>query len=172
MPIDPRIIAKARRVITEKTRALQEKKQFTDSDVANKELVLQMLQFEDSVIKGPIGRSIYEKTTNRFSTSKPEKKINMLVLSKFGFDTSKLSVRTYRTIFKHYYRSPTDFDVDIINAVVYFRENRRNFYTSPKLNINDLLPDLACYTIDETLTTIRELAGTFTKLIVAGFSMS
>lgn len=170
MPIDPRIVAMARVVIAGKTR--EEKKLFTSSDVANKELVLRMLQFEDSIIKGPIGRRIYEKTTNRHTTSQPEKEINMLVLSNFGFDTSKLSVQIYRTIFKHYYRSPIDYDADIMNAVVYFRENRRNFYTSPKLRVGDLLPDSVCYTIDGISTTLQQLAGTFTKLIVAGFSMS
>ena len=52
-----------------------------------------------------------------------EKMINRIVLNYFGFDTSNESVENYRTIFRTYFKSPNDYDVEVINSVHYMREN-------------------------------------------------
>lgn len=81
----------------------------------------------------------------------------------------------YREIFRTYYRGPDDFDEEIVDAVVYFRENRLNFYREPEIEVGSVLPDSRVYRLDNTETSVYKELGTssdFERTIIAGFSMS
>lgn len=105
-------------------------KQFNESDVLNRDLVIQMLEYEDKL--EPI-YILHRKT-----------------LTHFGFTSDTNSVTTYRTILKIYYRSPTDYDTEVINASTYMRNNRCIFYTVPIIEIGDTIPNVKVNTLNNT----------------------
>ena len=108
-----------------------------------------MLNYEEDLTKSDFGQSLYKNTLNRPLVSLTiEKTINRLVLSHFGFDTNDQNVEKYRTIFKTYYKGPTDYDVDVLNAVHYMRENKCVYYKDRVLQIGDKLPNCQLYNLD------------------------
>ncbi len=151
-------------------------KPFTFNDVNNKELVIQMLKYEEDITKGNHGQSLYCNTLNcPLITLNIEKALNRLTLTYFNFDTSDDSVENYRTIFKTYYRSPDDYDEDVLNSVHYMRENKCVYYKNKPLEIGDKIPDCPLYNLDgKTVTTLYDVinknAANYTML--AAFSLS
>lgn len=94
----------------------------------------------------PIGREVYAEFASGTgpgagASLEPEYKIHRLVLRHFGFHTTDDDVEVYRTIFAHYYRSPTDYDKQVMQSVTYFRENKQVFYTTPQPSVGQVLPD-------------------------------
>lgn len=151
-------------------------KPFTEEDVANKQLVVEMLQFEEEFSKSSDGQDMYKNPfNNSFTSIFVEKSINRIVLDKFGFDTSDDSVEMYRTVFRSYYRAPDDYDKDVIDAVHYMRENKCMFYTTPVINVGNMLPDCVIYERDgKTQTTVHEQIKKEDSryTVIAAFSMS
>lgn len=101
--------------------------------------------------------------------------IQRMVLKKFGFDTDDDNVKKYKFIFRKYYKSSTDYDEDIMNAVHYLRENRLLYYTAKRIKINDTLPDVTVCELDgKTKTSIYKIIEQkkYDKTIVAAFSLS
>ena len=148
---------------------------FTMKDVSDRELVLRMLRHEDAIILGEQGAKIYRDPLNLPRVSlHPEFTIHRKVLTDHGFDTSDESVANYRRIFRHYYRSPTDYDAEILSSVVYMRENKCVYYTRPPITVGDRLPDSRLYDLDGVTTTgVHEALGNdFDYAFVAGFSSS
>lgn len=151
-------------------------KPFTKENVADKELVIKMLNYEDLIAKSDIGKNLYADPTNgALVTLNVEKILNRLTLTEFGFSTRDSDVETYRTIFATYYRSPTDFDADVLNAVYYMRENKCVYYQQPALKISDLIPDCPLYELNgATATTLFEVINKkpskFT--LIGAFSLS
>lgn len=124
---------------------------FTQSQVQDKELVLQLLYYEDELIHSPQTIEKYRmRTYDAFKSLTIEYAIQRSVLRHFGFDTSDESVSTYRTIFHYYYNTPEDYDKDVIGAVTYMRENKCIFYSSPQLSIGDCAAEAlkACHVHD------------------------
>jgi hypothetical protein len=103
---------------------------FEKKDVNNKLLIIEMLKYEEQLTKSEFGQSLYK---------------NRLTLSQFDFDTSDENVEMYRTIFRTYFKSPTDYDKDVINSVHYMRENKCVYYNLPIINIGDVIPDCKLY---------------------------
>lgn len=148
---------------------------FTSIQVTDRDLILRMLRHEDEIIHGEQGKMIYQRHENSLTSLAPEKTIHRVVLKEFGFDTSAESVEMYRTIFAYYYRSPADFDKEVMQAVTYMRENRTVFYTSPVIEVGSILPDAPILTLsDGKPTSIKqELAKhKFKFAFVGGFSTS
>lgn len=144
---------------------------FTKEHVTDRKLIIKMLRFEDSIFKGEFGQAVYKNEYN--NKLEPQFVIQRRVLTDHGFDTSDHSLENYRSIFKHYYRSPTDYDKEVINSVVYMRENRCIYYTEPIIDIGDRLPNCDLYELDGTTKTdIYTLAEGYNKCIVAAFSTS
>lgn len=151
-------------------------KKFCTKDVKNKQLVIKMLKYEEQLTKSQFGQSLYANPLNTSLTSlHVEETLNRLTLTHFGFNTSDESVEMYRTIFKTYYRSPNDYDKDVIDSVHYMRENKCVFYTSKVINIGDVAPDCELY----DYKTLSKLSlynilsqGTTIYSIVAAFSLS
>ena len=134
-----------------------------------------MLRWEDSYGQGPEGQSVYQSEINQPRTSlEPEYILARIVLSQFGFDTSLESIANYRKIFKHYYRSATDYDHEVINSVYYMRNNRLMFYTTTMPQIGDKLPESQLYTLySDTPAKLSDLIATDSQYTVfAAFSTS
>lgn len=150
-------------------------KEFTLNDANNKNLVIKMLKYEEQLAKGDFGKMMYTNPLNNpFTSLTVEKALNRKTLQEFGFDTSDTSLNNYRSIFKTYFKSPYDYDKDIIDASYYMRNNRCVFYTSKKLNINDIMPNFELYTINNTITSIYDIINknNVEYTIIAGFSLS
>jgi len=149
---------------------------FTITNVKNKELVIQMLNYEEQLTKSNYGQSLYKNTLNKPLISLTiEYAINRLVLAKFGFDTTDRSVSMYRTIFKTYYNSPHDYDPDVLNAVHYMRENKCVYYKMPPLQINDKIPNCELYNLDGiTKTTLHDTINNLNSkyTLIGAFSLS
>lgn len=158
---------------TEKKSDDSDPKPFTEQTLLDRDLMIRMLKHEDTLILGDTGKKIYEDPTYEISKSLfSEYVIHRLVLDHFGFDTTDQSVLTYRKIFKTYYKSPTDYDKEVMQSVAYMRENRCVYYTEPKINVGETLPDCKLFMTDGTETTIKNSLGEFEYAFVAGFSDS
>ncbi|VBB17925.1 hypothetical protein YASMINEVIRUS_388 [Yasminevirus sp. GU-2018] len=156
-----------------KTERKDESIPFTDQTLLDRELIIRMLKYEDTLILGEVGDRIYKDPTYEVSKSLfSEFVIHRMVLSHFGFDTSDESVLNYRKIFKTYYKSPTDFDKEVMQSVAYMRNNRCVYYTEKDVNVGDTLEDCRLYDLAGNETTIRESLGEFKHAFVAGFSDS
>jgi len=111
---------------------------FTHTDVLNKELVIRMLQFEEKYTFSEAGQDLYRNPLNEpLQSLFVEKTLNRVTLSAFGYSTSEESVNTFRSVFRTYFKSPTDYDADVINSIHYFRGNKVVFYTQPIIQIGD-----------------------------------
>lgn len=149
---------------------------FTMNNVNDKELVIQMLNYEETLTKSDYGQSLYKNTLNNPLISLTiEHAINRLVLTHFGFDTTDSNVDMYRTIFKTYYNSPDDYDKDVLNSVHYMRENKCVYYKMPLLQLGDKLPNCDLYKLNgETLTNLHDVINKFnsTYTLIGAFSLS
>lgn len=134
---------------------------FTRKCVLNRELVIKMLKHEEQITRSEYGQSMYKNSFNNpFISLTVEKALNRKVLSDFGFDTSDESVECYRTIFKEYFRSPDDYDKEVIESVHYMRENKCVFYKYPPMKIGQRIPNVGLYQIDgKTKTTLYDAIG-------------
>ena len=119
---------------------------FTESDIKNRELVLKMLKYEDEIIHGDIGKSIYENESyEHFSSLETIYVMHRITLNAFGFKTNDDDIQNYRKIFKNYYNSPTDYDKEVIESVTYMRENKCIYYTGKNYNVEDLFENVELY---------------------------
>jgi hypothetical protein len=149
-------------------------KPFTIADVKNKQLVIQMLNYEEQLTKSDYGQSLYKNTLNKpFVSLNIEKSLNRLTLTQFGFDTSDTSVETYRTIFRTYYNSPHDYDKDVLNAVHYMRENKCVYYKTPQLQLNNKIPNCELYNLNKNKTTLYDIINkSNSHTMLCAFSLS
>ena len=149
---------------------------FTMNNVNDKELVIQMLNYEETLTKSDYGQSLYKNTLNNPLISLTiEHAINRLVLTHFGFDTTDSNVDMYRTIFKTYYNSPDDYDKDVLNSVHYMRENKCVYYKMPLLQLGDKLPNCDLYELNgATLTNLHDVINkcNSTYTLIGAFSLS
>jgi len=130
---------------------------FTEEHINNKKLVVQMLKYEDSIILGDEGKSIYQdETYDHFTTLEAKDTFNRIALNHFNFKTTDDDVINYRKIFLNYYRSPFDYDADVINSVAYMRENRCVFYKGRDYNINDTFEDVSILTTSKTSVNLLD----------------
>lgn len=147
---------------------------FTEKELNDRELILKMLKYEDSLMlsdqiieyyKNPLNDT--RKTLNAFYST------HRLVLEKFGFDTSDESVSIYRQIFSTYYKSPYEYDKEVMNAVVYMRENKCVYYTSQIINVGDKLPDCNVLKLcGKENISLYETMGDADYVFVGAFSTS
>lgn len=148
---------------------------FTSTDVANKDLVVKMLRHEDSIMTGHEGAAIFADETLQHLTELDTYHIfHRMTLATFGFQTAAKDVLTYRTIFSHYYRNPTDYDKDVLSSVCYMRENKCVYYTAPQVNVGDSAVDTELLTLDGASTSLNaELLSLKHKYVFVGaFSTS
>lgn len=152
-----------------------DKIKFTLDHIQIKELVINMLKYEDQLMFSDVGKSIYNnyyyyptKSLDAVYT------LHRIVLNEFDFDTSDESVDNYRKIFSYYYKSPIDYDIDVLSSVFYMRENKCVYYKSPMLKIGDTLPNCRLYELNGKSETniYDQLGNNFRYGFIAGFSIS
>lgn len=151
-------------------------KRFTRESVLNKDLVIQMLRHEEQITKSSFGQNMYRNSFNKpFVSLTVEKALNRQTLSDFGFDTSDESVEMYRTIFKQYFKTPHEYDKEVIGSVHYMRENKCVFYNREPMKFGQKIPNVNLYQLDGTTeTTLHDCIGSPAPkyTIFAAFSLS
>lgn len=150
---------------------------FTMEDVNTRDMIIHMLQWEQDRMRSDIGQDRYKNPLNLpYVSLTNEYAFHRETLSHFGFDTSDESVENYRKIFPTYFRSPDDYDKEVINSAYYMKNNRCIYYTTPIINVGDTIPNVPIWTNDgETETTLYDVIhkdGGENMTIVAAFSMS
>jgi hypothetical protein len=109
---------------------------FRQQHVADRDLVLRMLKYEDALLLGKTASQMYLSALYLPRQSLTvEKTVQRIVLRAHGFDASPESAQNYRAIFRYYYRSPTDHDKNVLASVPYMRENKLLYYTSPEIQV-------------------------------------
>lgn len=151
-----------------------EQREFTADLLDNRDLVLSMLKYEDALYLSAEGQKIIgDPYMNNVWSLEGGKTIQRKTLGNFGFTSSDASVATYRSIFRHYYKSPNEYDAEILGSVYYMRENRLLYYKTPELKIGDSVPDCDLYMLDGTTTTnLHSVLNPDKITILAGFSTS
>jgi hypothetical protein len=145
-------------------------KPFLEEYISKKSLILKMLKYEDSLILGDIGKQIFENNTYElFSNLETTYIFHRLTLNEFQFSSNDDDVINYRKIFGHYYKSPTEYDHDIINSVAYMRENKCIYYTEPELKKEDFIPNIDLYKLDGiTKTSLHNEINKDNKYTIIG----
>lgn len=137
-------------------------KPFTEHNVKDKILIIDMLKYEDELGKSKIGQTLYKtKLLNPYVSLEPVYVLHRMTLDHFNFDTSNESVENYRTIFKNYYKSSHDYDLDVISSVYYMKNNKLMFYTKPKPIIGDNMIDTNLLLLNGEQTTLFEELNKF-----------
>ena len=100
-------------------------KSFIENDILNRELILKILKYEDDLYMSSQGQEILKDVgKNNIFSLDGSKTIQRMTLQHFGYSSTSKDLAFYRTIFHHYYNSPTDYDKEILASVFYMRENR------------------------------------------------
>ena len=148
-------------------------KPFTEDDRSNRDLVISMLKYEDSLLMGSVGAEIYAEPSYQVTKSLDSEYVfHRMTLDHFGFYTTDQSTEIYRGIPMAYYKSPTDYDAEVMNSVAYTRNNKCLYYTEPIIKVGDVLPDCPLYNLDGSITSIKETLGEFKHAFVAAYSNS
>lgn len=148
---------------------------FTKDHVKDRALIIKMLQFEDEYGKSIDGQNLYRTKLLLPHTLKPIYAIHRHVLNHFGFDTSDISVKNYRTIFSYYYKSPKEYDKEVLDSVYYMKNNKCVYYEKSAPKIGDKLINCNLLCIDGTtkITLFDVLKHkTFKYAFVGAFSSS
>ncbi len=143
---------------------------FSLEHLQDRNLILRMLKYEDDTYKGKYGQDVFKQNEEILIS---QLIIQRHVLKYFNFNSDNISLENYRKICEYYYHGPTDYDEEIMNSVLYLRENRCLYYTTPSLHVNDTYPNCDIYNLDGTTKTdlYKEMQG-YDKVLVAAFSMS
>jgi hypothetical protein len=145
----------------------------TKKHIHDEDLVIKMLKHEEILAKGDFGKKLYTNELNNPLTSLTcEKTLNRKTLSDFGFKNDDESVEMYRSIFRTYYKSPTNYNKNVIDSSYYMRGNRCVFFTSKKLRLGDELPDCELFTIENKSLSLHDIIDEDKITVVAGFSLS
>ena len=111
--------------------SLTSKQEFTMNHVQNRAMIIEMLKAEDEIIHGP-AQDMYKADHYLPRQSLTiEHAIQRMVLDSFGFTTTDQDVDNYRRIFSQYYKSPSEYDKEVLDSVTYMRENKLLYYTQP-----------------------------------------
>ena len=148
---------------------------FEVKHIKDKELVIRMLKYEDTIIHSDVGKNIYQSFSS-INTLDPEYAIHRLTLQHFDFSSEASDVENYRSIFREYYRGPHDFDKDVLSCVTYMRENKTVYYTAKVLNVGDILPNVEVCRLDrsDSSTNLYDIMSEtkFNHTIICAFSTS
>jgi hypothetical protein len=148
--------------------------EFTSNHVSNRNLVIELLLYEDKLFQSQYGQTVYQNTPNALFSSEPQIIIQRRVLVTFGFSSSDDSIKHYHTIFAHYYNNPFEYDKQVMNAVTYFRENKILYYQKPALQKGQIIPDVMLQrlinktNVNKETTTLYNEIETKTEIPVNG----
>jgi hypothetical protein len=122
---------------------------FTNEVILNRNLIIEMLKYEDKIIHGDLGQKIYnDNSYEHYTSHEAMYAIHRIVLSEFGFKTNDSDVSNYRKIFIKYYKSPSDYDKEVMDSVSYMRENKCLYYVGKDFKIGDFFEDVKVFNLD------------------------
>ena len=148
-------------------------KNFSIDDLNNRELIIEMLKYEDQLYLSEVGQNIMIQHGNNLTNNHGSKSIQRLTLIKFNFNSDDICLEYYRNIINVYYESPNNYDAEVLNSVYYLRENRCLYYKTKNINIGDKIPNVKIHTLDSKENDLFNFINTNNNYtIVAGFSMS
>jgi len=152
----------------------KELSKFTIDHLDNRELIINMLKHEDSIIHGDIGKTIFEDPSyEHFSSLEGMHTIHRIVLNDFNFKNDDDSVSVYKKIFLKYYKSPTDYDAEVLQSVTYMRENKSVYYTTQDYNVGDTFKSVSVYDVSENLINLIDKINPQDRYtFIGGFSTS
>jgi hypothetical protein len=148
---------------------------FTENHVRDRDLVIRMLKFEDSIIHSDVGTQIFRNPLLNIAKSlDADYAIKRLVLVEFDFDTSDTSLQNYVRIFAMYYKSPLNYDVEVMASVTQFRENRLLYNTNPKPAVGAIIPNCKMMSLNGGTLDLHSYLHSIsaTKYIIHAFSTS
>lgn len=148
---------------------------FTAANMLDRELVLRMLAYEDTLIHGDDGQYMYKLPSYKpRSTLTVEYAIQRLVLHYFGFTTKLSDVEMYRSIYRNY-----SSDATVLQSVTYLRENKCLYYSSPLISVGDRVHKVLenCNVLSIDGTDVHNLfdmtrASPFEHVLIGAFSSS
>lgn len=147
--------------------------EFTEENIFDRDLILQMLKYENTLYFSKEGQNILSnvgmKNMIKFDGVRT---IQRLTLKHFNFSATDESLNTYRKIFFHYYKNSIFYDFEIMESIVYFRENRCLYYNSPILNIGDIIPDCNVLSLNKEKINIKSLLQENKNTLLCAFSSS
>lgn len=148
---------------------------FTKEDLHNRDLVLTMLKAEDELFMSDLGQEHLRRHGGIY-TIESNKVMQREILKQHGFLTDDDSLSNYRSVIHVYYRSPTDYDKEVMNSVVYLRENHLLYYPTVKPQPGQDYIDVELLTLDgQSKVKLSELMKEDkgkNNLLVAAFSVS
>lgn len=150
-------------------------RKFTNEIIFNRDLIIEMLKYEDKVIHGDLGKKIYnDNSYEHYTTHEAMYAIHRIVLSEFGFNTTDEDVKNYRKIFQSYYTSPQVYDKEVMNSVSYMRENKCLYYTGVDYVIGDTFEDVKLYDLSgkESISLFDRIKNDDKYTFVGAFSTS
>jgi hypothetical protein len=147
---------------------------FTIEHLDNRQLIINMLKHEDSIIHGDIGKTIFEDPSyEHFSSLEGMHTIHRIVLHDFNFINDDEAVQKYKKIFLKYYKSPSEYDKEVLDSVTYLRENKSLYYTSPDYDVGDKFKPIAVYDVSKNLVNLKDKINPGDRYtIIEGFSTS
>lgn len=148
---------------------------FEEKYLSNKELILQMLKYEDKIFLSEKGQKFLADYGENTTSLEGTKTIQRKTLNKYGFSSRDEDIKIYRTIFQKYYENKFNYDKDILNAVYYMRENKCLYYKTKELKIGMEIPNVKIYGLDgEIVYDLHKLIEREKKekTIIAAFSLS
>lgn len=120
---------------------LTELSDFTGSHVKDRDLIIKMLKYEDSLIHNDVGMMYKTPSYLPSQSLNVEWAVQRLVLTHFGFSNSDDDVLNYRKIFRKYYKNPLEFDREVLDSVSYMKHNKCVYYTQPVIKTGDVVRD-------------------------------
>jgi hypothetical protein len=150
-------------------------KKFTNETIFNRNLIIEMLKYEDKIIHCDIGKNIYnDNSYEHYTTHEAMYTIHRIVLNEFGFSTTDEDIKTYRKIFQSYYTSPQVYDKEVMDAVSYMRENKCLYYTGKDYAIGDTFENVKIFDISgkETVSLFDKIKNDDKYTFVGAFSTS
>lgn len=145
-------------------------KPFSDQDLHNRDLIIQMLKEEDRLFFTEAQVLYKTPSFENLTSPQVQKAIQRQVLTKFGFTNTEDDVNRYRTIVQVYWKNAQDYDQTVLNSVVYLRANKLLYYQYPAPEIDEYAIDTELFQVTNPTTNLTptnpttNLTPTKTKL--------
>ena len=136
-------------------------KDFTSRHLVDRDLIIKMLKYEDSIILSPVGIEIRKLYPDGLDS---DIIINKITLNNFDFKRDHKSLQNYRKIFRTYYKSPSEYDKEVMDSVAYMRENKCVFYKLPEPQIGEVLPNCDIYKLNDSFEKISSATSIYDEI--------
>lgn len=146
---------------------------FREEQLKNRKLVLGMLRAEDKLYMSDLGQEHINSHGGIYSLESG-KIIQRAILKRFGYQYDDESLKNYRSVIHHYYKSPHDYDKEVMSSVVYLRENRLLYYKTPLPCVGDIYKDVPLTDLKGNVINLSDIIkGSLKKFVIlAAYSLN